>query len=268
LSTPQEIGALRLLLGGGSLALYGIIKNPGAFTGVSVRQGLAGGVFVATYQICFFWGVSLTGIAVGTMVAIGSAPVFAGILDRLFFKRVLSARWYLSTSLALAGCLLLMVSGTVEIHLSGIMLAAGAGLSYGVYSLFMKKMLDSSPAATVAATVFCFGALLLLPFLASADLTWVMAPTGLLITIHLGLLATAVSYIFFCKGLEYIAVSKAVTLSLAEPLTAGLLGILLLDEQLGAQGWFGLFLILSGLVILAWPPRLSVPSSREGNLRG
>jgi DME family drug/metabolite transporter len=34
----------------------------------------------AAYQICFFAGVARTGIATGTLVAIGSAPILAGLL--------------------------------------------------------------------------------------------------------------------------------------------------------------------------------------------
>ncbi len=252
-STPQQIGALRLLLGGGVLACYSLLKNRHDFKRVSVLQGLAGGLFAATYQLCFFWGVSMTGVAVGTMVAIGSAPVFAGTLDGIFFRRHPAGRWYLSTSLALAGCLFLTLSGSIEINVFGIVLAAGAGLSYAVYTLFMKKMLDSVSAETVAATIFCFGALFLSPLLMRGNLSWVMTPGGILATIHLGLFATALSYIFFCKGLRLIPVPTAVTLSLAEPLTAGFLGVLLLREELSGSGWTGMLLILSGLIMLVWP---------------
>jgi len=253
-STPQEIGALRLLIGGTALACYTLLKNRHAFKRISVLQALAGGVFVAAYQLCFFWGVSLTGVAVGTMVGIGSSPVFAGMLDVVFFKKPPSGRWYLSTSLALAGCLFLTLSGSIKINVLGIVLAAGAGMSYAAYTLFMKKMLDTTPAETVAAIVFCFGALFLSPLLAGGGLAWVMTPRGLLVIVHLGLFATALSYIFFCKGLQLIPVPTAVTLSLAEPLTAGFLGVLLLGEELSGRGWSGMLFILAGLVILAWPP--------------
>ena len=267
-STPQEIGALRLLVGGVLLAGYSLARNRKSFKGVSVVQGVAGGIFVAAYQLCFFWGVSLTGVAVGTMVGIGSAPVFAGILDSLLFRRQPSARWYLSTGLALAGCLFLTLSESIEIHIIGIILSAGAGLSYALYAICMKKMLASATAETVAATIFCFGALFLFPFLAGADLSWVLLPNGLLVTIHLGLFATAVSYVFFCKGLGRISVPTAVTLSLAEPLTAGLLGVLVIGERLSAAGWLGLSLILSGLVILARPVSKSVLSKVQDKEHG
>jgi DME family drug/metabolite transporter len=42
-----------------------------------------------------------------------------------------------------------------------------------------------------------------------------------------------------------------VTLTLAEPLTAGLLGVFLLGEILSPLAWVGVFLILGGLILLA-----------------
>jgi len=79
------------------------------------------------------------------------------------------------------------------------------------------------------------------------------------VVIHLGLLATSLSYYLFCRGLEKIPVSTVVTLSLAEPFTATILGIIVLHETLDVTGWIGLAMILSGLVILGVPmPRRSL----------
>jgi len=62
---------------------------------------------------------------------------------------------------------------------------------------------------------------------------------------------------FFCKGLERVTISTAITLPLAEPFTAALLGIELLGERLGGGGLLVLLLILSGLVFLVHPPGTS-----------
>jgi threonine/homoserine efflux transporter RhtA len=44
-------------------------------------------------------------------------------------------------------------------------------------------------------------------------------------------------------------------LTLAEPLTAGLLGVLVVGEYLTGTAWCGLFLLLCGLFLLAFPWR-------------
>src|SRR4051812_49730352 len=64
---------------------------------------LLGGAGVATYQLAFFAAVADTGVAVGTVVAIGSAPVFTGLLSRITAGARLDARWAACTPPATAG---------------------------------------------------------------------------------------------------------------------------------------------------------------------
>ena len=103
--------------------------------------------------------------------------------------------------------------------------------------------------------MFCVGALFLLPLLFSADLSWLGATRGWLLVLHLGVTATALSYWLFTRGLESVPASTAVTLSLAEPLTAGLLGVVVVGERLSIPAWCGLLSILAALVILVVPAR-------------
>jgi DME family drug/metabolite transporter len=74
------------------------------------------------------------------------------------------------------------------------------------------------------------------------------------VALHLGLLATAAAYALFSRGLSQVPVATAVTLSLAEPLTAGLLGVFLLGERLTAWALLGIVLLLSGLILIAGQP--------------
>jgi drug/metabolite transporter, DME family len=67
------------------------------------------------------------------------------------------------------------------------------------------------------------------------------------------LLATALAYILFGIGLRLTPLADAVTLSLAEPMTAALLGLTLLGEKLTLPAGMGIALIFSGLVILSLP---------------
>ncbi len=62
-------------------------------------------------------------------------------------------------------------------------------------------------------------------------------------------------YILFAWGLGTTRVSTATTLSLAEPMTAATLGIIILGEQVNLQAGSGLFLIFFGLAMLVWTRR-------------
>ena len=52
-------------------------------------------------------------------------------------------------------------------------------------------------------------------------------------------------------GLRALSASSVSTLTLVEPLTACLLGLLLLGEQLSVAGWAGLVALLAGVTVLA-----------------
>lgn len=244
------IGALRLLVGGVGLLViaHRTLKLDRRWLN---RYVLIGAIAVALYQVSFFGGVGRTGVAVGTVIGIGSAPIFAGLLA-LFVERIqLTLIWWLATGLAVAGGAVLVLSGSaIGIDVLGILLAMGAGLSYAIYALASKTLLEHEKPDAVMAVLFSTGALLLLPLLLTADLGWVDSPGGVMVVLHLGLLATTLSYALFARGLRDVATATAVTLSLAEPLTAALLAIFLLGEPVTIPAVIGIGMVFVGLYLV------------------
>ena len=263
-ATPLSIGAVRLAVGGLVLLLFSLFR--GSFrkeANWSVPLVGVSAFFVAAYQLCFFSGVAQTGVAVGTMVAIGSAPVFAGILGYFVRKERLGIIWGLSTLMAVAGCLLLVLPGKgLRADFNGIILATGAGFSYAGYTVTMKGLLDKCAADAVVALVFSLAAVLLAPFLFLYDASWIFSSGGLLVALHLGVMTTAVSYWLFAKGLKNVNVGTAATLSLAEPLTATCLGIAVLNERLMTMEYFGMGLLFLGIILLVAGPAV-LPGKRK-----
>jgi DME family drug/metabolite transporter len=105
------------------------------------------------------------------------------------------------------------------------------------------------------AVVFGLAALLLSPILLRSDVGWVGTPRGAAVALHLGLLATTLAYLLFARGLRSLPAPTAVTLSLAEPLTAAGLGLLVLQERLTLTALLGGGLVLAGLIALSHQPR-------------
>jgi DME family drug/metabolite transporter len=250
--SPTSIGAMRLVVGGGVLMLLALMRGGLGAGRWPVFGTLLAGACVASYQLCFFAAVHRTGVAVGTLVGIGSSPVIAGLLGFIFRGERPGRRWLVATLFALAGCGLLVAGGgKLSADPLGILLALGAGASYASYTMAIKGLLPGRTPDAVMAVVFCIGALLLSPLLFTEDLHWVAAPRGLAVVLYLGIVVTALSYWLFARGLKSIPVASAVTLSLAEPLTAALLGIMLLGERLSTAALAGIPLLFAGLAVLA-----------------
>jgi DME family drug/metabolite transporter len=214
-----------------------------------------GAVGVAAYQLCFFSGVARTGVALGTIVAIGSAPAFTGLLGLIARGERPERGWAPATALAVGGAALLLAPGAeAGADPGGILLALGAGAAYATFAVASKELMDAGclPAA-VMAVAFGGGACLLLPLLLTSDLTWLADPRGAAVALHLGVVATALAYVLFSRGLQRTPVTTAATLSLAEPLTAATLGLVVLGERLTTGGLAGTILLCAGLLVLARP---------------
>jgi DME family drug/metabolite transporter len=252
-ATPPVVGALRLAVGGVVLVLIALWRG-GFKTGRRwpIRATFLAAVCMAAYQIFFFGGVALTGVAIGTIVGIGSCPIMGGLLGYFFRAEHPGRAWIIATLLAVGGAALLAsTGGKMHINLWGLLMAVGAGIAYAAFTLFSKELLDSQPSEPALAVVFCLGALLLSPLLFTSDLHWLLQPSGALVTAHLGLVTVGLAYTLFGKGLQLVPVSTTTTLTLAEPLTAGILGITLLGERLTLTAALGILLIFSGIVVLS-----------------
>ena len=254
---PLAVGTARIAIGAALLVLIALASGRFQLGGADRRLILLSGACVAAYQATFFAAVDDTGVGVGTVVAIGSAPVFTGLLARTFTGERLSRRWAGATALGCAGvCTLVLGGGSGgEVSLPGVGLALLAGAGYGGYAVAGKTLMDqgATPEALMA-SVFSIGAVILIPLLALVPIENLLTGEGLALAVYLGAVPTALAYILFARGLKHIGAGETATLTLAEPVTAAALGFVVLGERPGAAALVGAALVLAGLVLLAVRP--------------
>ena len=222
-----------------------------------------GALGVLAYQPAFFAGTTANGVAVGTVVALGSAPVITGALDWMLRRRYPGHRWLVATAIATTGVAILAVAtdqGSTGASPLGLLASLGAGASYAVYTLAGKALLDRdwTPTGSMG-SLFGVAAIVSLPVLLSTDAAWLATGPGLVMALWLGLVATTLAYVLFGIGLRGLAPATVSTLTLAEPLTAGILGVAVLGETLSAGGLLGLAVLAAGIVVLATTGRGRAP---------
>jgi DME family drug/metabolite transporter len=261
-ASSVTVGAARIAVGALLLLAYEWATKRCAPAGGSLVRAwpraplVAGALGVAAYQLCFFAAVKDTGVAVGTVVALGSAPALAGLGGWLLDRRVPDRAWALATALACLGVALLALEGGGEVSAPGVALAVGAGAAYATFTLASKRLLDQGHGVEpVMARLFAFGAVLLSPVLIFGDAGWLASGDGAAMALWLGAVPTAIAYILFASGLRHLHANEVATLTLAEPVTAALLGAVVLDERPGATAVAGIIIILAGLAVLAVPRR-------------
>lgn len=252
---PIGVAAARLVIGGVLLAFLAraslrSLLSPGL---------LAAAVAVAAYQLCFFAAVSRTGVAIGTVVAIGSGPVFTGLLSWLMHRQVPSSRWAAGTAAAIAGCAALIAGGGAQAGsqvVSGILFALAGGVVYAFYAVSAARAISGGASSdAVMGVLFGGAAVIMLPVLLWSGTGWLATPSGLAAALYLGAGTTALAYVLYGRGLRTTPVATAATLALAEPAVAALLGLVVLHESLSPVSIAGLALLALSLVAVAVPER-------------
>ena len=213
------------------------------------------GLAMAGYQACYFWAVTLTGVAVAALLAICSAPIMIAILAATFLGERLTPVVLACLGMAVTGTALLVVGprglGEISGHFGlGALLALGAGLCYAVYAVAAKGLVSRFQPLAVTAATFTLGAIFLSPALVGGGSQDLLHPAALPLLIYLGIGPTAVAYGMFSAGLRRVPATVAGIVTLLEPLTATTLGLFVFGESLGAPGVAGAALLLGALIVL------------------
>jgi DME family drug/metabolite transporter len=207
-----------------------------------------GGVAVAGYQLTFFDAVARTGVAVGTLVTIGTGPIVAGVIDAAIGRRAPTSRWLIGATAGLAGVALL-TAGTVDVDPVGIALALVAGTTFPVYGLAAQRLMRQVMPDVAIGAVFVAGTFLLTP-LAVGTASEAFASTGALVTVgYLGVFTLSLAYILWGLGLERLTLGVVVVVTLLEPAIASLLGVAVLGEPLTVALFGGVVLVAAGVAL-------------------
>jgi drug/metabolite transporter (DMT)-like permease len=146
-------------------------------------------------------------------------------------------------------------------------LALGAALCFGLYIRMMEvhtraaAHLMSVTAAQIATVAMCSAGWLLvteIPFAggAGADLYWVNVFESLkgrsYSIVYLGVLCTAAIIALQSWGQRHSTANEAAVIYAFEPAAAAVFGYFWLGESMGARGWIGAGLLISGMIVSQW----------------
>lgn len=243
---PVEFAAIRLASGavmlGGLLVVRRRRADRPRWPGLAGRGAGVGGLLVYLFGFSFAY----LGLDAGTgaLVLFGAVQVtmFAGAL--LAGEAVPARRWA-GAALALAGLALVALPGASAPPVVPVLLMAGAGLGWGVYSLSGRGAADP-----LAATAWNF--LLAVPFAGGLALAaGIQAPAaqGVVLAAISGAVTSGLGYALWYALLPRLGAARAAVAQLSVPVLAALGGAVLIAEAPGWRFAAASLLVLGGVAL-------------------
>ncbi len=264
--SPLAIGAFSMGVGGLMQAGLAYRKILFAFDKLLQNKKLlaVSALALAVYPLAFYSSMKLSGVAIGTVVSIATAPFFSALLECLISKKNnINKRWLTSFAIGVVGIGLLVFSESSsanesgdDLKLLGIGLGLVAGLCYAIYSWATKALIDKGIKSQAAmGSIFGLGAMLLLPTLWFTGDNLFSSQTNVFVISYLTLIPQCLGYIAFSFGLRHVTASSANLLTLFEPVVAAVLAVCVVGELIPFTGWLGMSLIVLCLFVQSKPSK-------------
>jgi len=275
--TPPLLSAsLRFLLAGGVLGLYLLISGQG-FVRLTRPQlfkliglGFCG---IFAYNLCFFYGLHYISASRASLI-VALNPAVMAIVSYLLYREHLSLSKVGGIVLCVVGAgvvLLTRLSGSlagVEGSWIGDLLIFGCVLSWVAFSIFGKTTVKEIGALhTVTYSIMAGAAMLTVTAVGMGQFQLAaiqaLPLSEMLSLVYLGVMGSAIAYIWYYNGIQKIGATRAGVFIALNPLTAVLLGGLLLGEVLSGYTFIGGVLIIVGIVVCNRPvkARSAIPAA-------
>lgn len=216
------------------------------------------GVGLAVFQTAYFAAVESTGLAVGTVVTLGAGPVLIAVGARVTMGERLGLGGLAAVAGALAGLVVLVLGGGgAEVRLAGVGYAVLSAAGFAALTLLTRWLgrAGTGEAGSLASTAWTFGvsALVVLPL---AVVEGLLPHTEdvvrlLLLLLYVAAIPTALAYALYFAGAAVVRAATVSVIMLLEPVSAALLAVTLLDEELTATTVLGTVLLLAAVTGLA-----------------
>ncbi|AZZ76097.1 EamA family transporter [Pseudomonas sp. RU47] len=264
--SPMFAASLRFLLA--SAALLGFLWLARIPLARPTRRqwlqlALLGFFGIFFYNLCFFYGLQYINASRASLI-VALNPAVIGLVSWWLFKERLGRVKTAGIATCMVGAGLVIISRNPQLLAAtphawiGDLLILGCVLGWGVYSLFSRDLNRTlGPVQTVTYSILIGTVMLWALAALRGELSWqALNNLGLaqwLNLLYLGVLGSALAYIGYYDGIRKIGATRSGVFIALNPLTAVILGALLLGEQLTAAMYLGGALILTGIYLCNKP---------------
>ncbi len=265
-----------LRFGIGGAAMLHWLKKPATEAPMSRHtQGL---VFLESFlgnflfSICMLYGVSMTS-AVAAGVIMASIPAAVAVMSWLFLRERIALRVWAAVACAVLGIALVSLSkpqhaGPAAINLQpavaagsawlGNLLLVAAVLCESAYAVIGKKLTGVLGPKRITAMINLWGFVLITPL--GVWVAWnfdfaTVAPASWLLLVFYSLAASVWTVWLWMTGLRSIPANQAGVFTVMLPISAAVVGVLVLGESLSGTQMGAFAIALAGVVLATLPQR-------------
>jgi drug/metabolite transporter (DMT)-like permease len=229
------------------------------------------------FTLCMVYGVSLSS-AVSAGVIMSAIPATVALMSWLFLKERIVPRTWAAVACGVLGIGLLALTrggadgaaaaagGTAASVLLGDLLLFGAVLCEASYAVIGKRLTAVLGPKRISAVINLWGFTLMTPFglySASRFDFQSVAPGIWLLLLFYGLAASVWTVWLWMTGLKSVPASQAGVFTVMLPISAALVGILVLGEPLSAAQLLAFAIALAGLLLATLPGRGVAAAQKE-----
>lgn len=209
------------------------------------RLALLGAVGIAIYQFFFTFALKYTS-AVNVGILINMSPIYGGFLSSLFGYEKFEKKKMIAIITGFTGVYILMTKGDWRIFmggdLAGNLLALLASLSWALYTILSKPLLDKHSPLKVTAYGMVAGSMLLgffVPaFFDRAELAR-LSLSSWLIVIFSVIFSIVVAFFLWYRGVSKIGVSRTMIYQYCVPVFGAIAAYFVLHETLHFSQFIG-----------------------------
>jgi drug/metabolite transporter (DMT)-like permease len=208
-----------------------------------------GAIFYSGSAAFYFYAATYIGTGLAMTIFFVYPPIII-LYNWVKYQQKINRIYFTTIIFTLMGMLLLIDKDELAFDLFGMILAIMSAISYAAYIICSKNQLENlSPLiSTLMVSIGSCTFFLSMSFL-SGQLIIPAADVWPGI-IAIGIICTALLILLLLEGLKYISSAKAAILSVLEPVTVVIFGILLLDEELSFLQFLGVIIMLSSAIII------------------
>lgn len=190
-------------------------------------------------------------------ILVGSTPLITALLVTMFYRdERMKMRQIGGSFIAFLGMALVVLNGQLVLHLNprGDMLAIGAALAWGFYSLIMKKLSPLYDALFITRKVFAYGVLSIIPYFFLVeplrfDLNILSIPSVWGNLLYLGLVASMLCFFGWNWSLSKLGTVRATNILYLQSFFTMIFSHYVLNERITWMAISGSLILILGMVL-------------------